>query len=213
MPQSAWVLQVTLCITLWPHYTHLLMATSFRIMHHVTKLPNWFLEHDNVQDAHCTVHCNLLHSHRIQSRRLASWRYGWQLYSTCLMPSYQYGPKSLRTFSNTLLNLCHKELRGECEGGGWREQCLCLTAEGAASETSLISTGTAFQSFGVKLTNAASLIFFWLLLGTSKTKTKTNEQQQQQQQHKKKHSRKWSRCSWGHAGNRGTKSMVWGKPI
>jgi len=37
-------------IPLWPPCTHPLMATSTRIMHHVTKfkiISNWFLEHDN----------------------------------------------------------------------------------------------------------------------------------------------------------------------
>ncbi|KAG8558433.1 hypothetical protein GDO81_016990 [Engystomops pustulosus] len=29
----------------------------------------------------------------------------------CVMPSCQYGPKSLRNASSTLLNLCHEELR------------------------------------------------------------------------------------------------------
>jgi len=36
-------------IPLWPPYTHLLMATSSRIMHHVTKLEScqMFLQHDD----------------------------------------------------------------------------------------------------------------------------------------------------------------------
>ncbi len=38
------------CPSLWLHCTHLLMANSSRIMHHVTKaqiISDWFLEHDN----------------------------------------------------------------------------------------------------------------------------------------------------------------------
>jgi len=41
---------LTMSIPLWPPCPHPLMATSSRIMHHVTKLEsnsNWFLEHDN----------------------------------------------------------------------------------------------------------------------------------------------------------------------
>ncbi len=34
-----------------------------------------------------------------------------QICSNCVTLSCQYGPKSLRNVSNTLLNLCHKELR------------------------------------------------------------------------------------------------------
>ncbi len=34
-----------------------------------------------------------------------------QICSNCVMLSCQYGPKSLRNVSNTLLNLCHEELR------------------------------------------------------------------------------------------------------
>ncbi len=37
--------------------------------------------------------------------------------SNCVMLSCQYGPKSLRNVSNTLLNLCHEELRQF-----WREK-------------------------------------------------------------------------------------------
>ncbi len=34
-----------------------------------------------------------------------------QICSNCVMLSWQYAPKSLRNVSNTLLNLCHEELR------------------------------------------------------------------------------------------------------
>ncbi len=34
-----------------------------------------------------------------------------QICSNCVTLSWQYGPKSLRNVSKTLLNLCHKELR------------------------------------------------------------------------------------------------------
>ncbi len=40
-----------------------------------------------------------------------SWMCSWQICSNCVMLSCQCGPKSLRNVSNTLLNLCHEELR------------------------------------------------------------------------------------------------------
>ncbi len=45
-----WVLLLTMSIPLWLQCTHLLMATSSRIIHHVTSqkiIADWFLEHDN----------------------------------------------------------------------------------------------------------------------------------------------------------------------
>ncbi len=43
--------------------------------------------------------------------RFPSWMSSRQICSSCVMLSCQYGPKSLRNVSNTLLNLCHEELR------------------------------------------------------------------------------------------------------
>ncbi len=43
--------------------------------------------------------------------RFTSWMCSRQICSNCVMLSCQYGPKSLRNVSNTLLNLSHKELR------------------------------------------------------------------------------------------------------
>ncbi len=45
------------------------------------------------------------------NRRFASWMCSRQVCSNCVMPSFQYGPNSLRNVSNTLLNLCHKDKR------------------------------------------------------------------------------------------------------
>ncbi len=42
--------------------------------------------------------------------RFASWMCSRQICSNCVMLSCQYGPKSLRNVSNTLLNLCHEEV-------------------------------------------------------------------------------------------------------
>ncbi len=43
--------------------------------------------------------------------RFASWMCSRQICSKCVMLSCQYGPKSRRKVSNTLLNLCHEQLR------------------------------------------------------------------------------------------------------
>ncbi len=43
--------------------------------------------------------------------RFASWMCSRQICSNWVMLSRQYGPKSLRNVSNTLLKLCHEELR------------------------------------------------------------------------------------------------------
>ncbi len=45
------------------------------------------------------------------NERFASWMCSHQICSNCMMPSCQYGPKSMRNVSNTLLNLCHEEIR------------------------------------------------------------------------------------------------------
>ncbi len=43
--------------------------------------------------------------------RFPSWMCSRQICSNCVMLSCQYGPQSLRNIFNTLLNLCHEELR------------------------------------------------------------------------------------------------------
>ncbi len=45
------------------------------------------------------------------NRRFASWMCSRQICSNYVILSCQYGPKSLRNVSNTLLNLFHEELR------------------------------------------------------------------------------------------------------
>ncbi len=45
------------------------------------------------------------------NERFTSWMCSRQICSNCVMLSCQYEPKSLRNVSNTLLNLCHEELR------------------------------------------------------------------------------------------------------
>ncbi len=46
----------------------------------------------------------------VMERESASWMSSRQICSNCIMRSYQYGPKSLRNISNTLLNICNVEL-------------------------------------------------------------------------------------------------------
>ncbi len=97
--------------------THLLIATSSRITHHVTKLKSSQTGFLNM--AMSSLYSNGLHSHQISIQsstfgmwwngRFTSWICNWQICSVML--SCQYGPKSLRNVSKTLLNLSHKEFR------------------------------------------------------------------------------------------------------
>ncbi len=94
-------------------------ATSSRIMHHVTKLKSSQTGFLNMTMS--SLYSNGLHSHQISIQystfgiwwngRFTSWMYSRQICSNCVMLSCQYGPKSLRNVSNTLLNVCHEELR------------------------------------------------------------------------------------------------------
>ncbi len=45
------------------------------------------------------------------NERFTSWMCSRKICSNCVMLSCQYGPKSLRNVSKTLLNLCNEELR------------------------------------------------------------------------------------------------------
>ncbi len=95
---------------------HLLMATSSRIMHHVTKLKSSQTGFLNMTMS--SLYSNVLHSHQIsiqqstfgmwRNERFTSWMCSRQICRNCVMLSCQYGPKSLRNVSNTLLNLCHE---------------------------------------------------------------------------------------------------------
>ncbi len=106
-------------IPLWLQCTYLLMVTSSRIMDHVTKLKSSQTSFLNMTMS--SLYSNGLHSHQISIQkstfgmwwngRLTSWMCSRQICSNCVMLSCQYGPKSLRNVSNTLLNLYHEELR------------------------------------------------------------------------------------------------------
>ncbi len=84
--------------------------------HKAQIISDWFLEHEM-----SSLYSNGLHSHQISiqqstfgmwwNERFTSWMCSRQIYSNCVMLSCQYGPKSLRNVSNTLLNLFHEELK------------------------------------------------------------------------------------------------------
>ncbi len=79
-------------------------ATSSRIMHHVTKLKS-------SQTGFLNMTIQLSTFGMWWNGRFASWMSSRQICTKCVMLSSQYGPKSLRNVSNTLLNQCHAELR------------------------------------------------------------------------------------------------------
>ncbi len=62
-PQPTWVLLLTMSIPLWLQCTHLLMATSSRIMHHATKLKSSLTGFLNMTMS--SLYSNGLHSHQI----------------------------------------------------------------------------------------------------------------------------------------------------
>ncbi len=74
--------------------------------HKAQIISDWFLEHDNeftfLKWPPFGMWWNV---------RFASWMCSRQTCSNCVMLSCQYGPKSLRNISNTLLNLCPEELK------------------------------------------------------------------------------------------------------
>ncbi len=62
-PQPTWVLLLTMSIPLWLQCTHLLMATSSSIMHHVTKLKSY--QTGFLYMTMSSLYSNGLHSHQI----------------------------------------------------------------------------------------------------------------------------------------------------
>ncbi len=92
-------------IPLWLQCT-IFWCTSSRIMHHVTKLKS-------SQTGFLNITMSSLYSNGLQSPDLNPIEQLWdvverEIHINCVMRSCQYGPKSLRNFSNTLLNLCHE---------------------------------------------------------------------------------------------------------
>ncbi len=73
--------------------------------HKAQTISDWFLEHDG-EFTLLTITFGMW-----WNGRFASWMCSRQICSNCVTLSCQYGPKSLRNVSNTLLNLCHEELR------------------------------------------------------------------------------------------------------
>ncbi len=112
---TAWVMLLTMSVLLWLQCKYLVMATSSRIMCHLTKLKS--SQPDFLNKTMCSLDSNGLHSNQISIKlstfgmwwngRFTSWMCSWQICSNNMMISCQYEPKSLRNVSNTLLNVRH----------------------------------------------------------------------------------------------------------
>ncbi len=89
---------------------------SKHLCHKAQIISDWFLEHDNeftlLKWPPQSPDLNPISTFGMWwNGRFTSWMFSRQICSNCVMLSCQYGPKSLINVSNTLLNLCHEELR------------------------------------------------------------------------------------------------------
>ncbi len=111
---STWVLLLTMSIPLWLQCTHLLMTTSSRIMSQSSnhlRLVSW-----TWQWVHFTQMASTVTRSQFNRASLGCGGTGDSHHGCAADKSHQYGPKPLeqdrnRNVSNTLLNLCHEDLR------------------------------------------------------------------------------------------------------
>ncbi len=107
-------------------HVHPFMTTVYHLLmyfqldnaacHKAQIISDWFLEHDNeftlLKRPPQSPDLNPIEHYGMWwDGRFTSWMCSRQICSNFVMLSCQYGPKSLRNVSNTLLNLCHEELR------------------------------------------------------------------------------------------------------
>ncbi len=106
-------LLLTMSIPLWLQCTHLLMYfQQDSTMSQSSIISDWFLEHDNeftlLKWPPQSPDLNPIEQLWDGGTRFTSWMCSRQICSNCVILSCQYGPKSLRNVSNTLLNLLRK---------------------------------------------------------------------------------------------------------
>lgn len=115
-------------IPLWPQSIQPLVTVSSRKTHCLPKLR--FFQAGFLNTTVCFLYSKCLSIHQISiqqsintmwwNRRFTSRMCRQQIFSNCMMLSYQCDSKSLRNDSSTLLNLLDKEWRGSVSKRGWK---------------------------------------------------------------------------------------------
>ncbi len=105
MPQPTWVLLLTISIPLWFHFisqssNHLRLVSWTQWVHFTQMASTVTRSQSNRAPLGCAGTGDSHHGCAVD-----------KFIFVCVMLSCQYGPKSLRNVSSTLLNLCHKELK------------------------------------------------------------------------------------------------------
>lgn len=99
------------CLSLYGHC----MSVFWWLLPVVRKLKSAVFLNTSLSSMYCC--CPIKHLFDVWNRKFTSMTCSWKICSNFVMLSNQYRPKSLRSVSSTLLNLCHKGL-----GQIWRQK-------------------------------------------------------------------------------------------